>query len=405
MFYHSDGLSIAGGQRLQRQFGSLRPKKLCLVGRYYGSTLHLHDRPLAVAIGPTTDPMEWSVSSSSSSDSDEECRLRFRSCAAAIVTAVAGAEASDTIDARRRGGSLPGKAKNRDNGIAEGAERIDRDYFNRGGLDSAPLAESEFERRLRMPRCVYEMLRKGVLETDDYFLQKNDALGRPGASTDQKMVCALRQLAYGIPADAVCEYVRVSESTAAESLHRLCSAVRKRFETEWLRRPNADELAAIEQHYATLGFPGCIGCVDVASWTWKNCPVGWQGQHIGKDKRPCNRLEVVCDDFLRIWHCNFGAPGARNDINIYNQSRYFNDIRSGSWPAVAPSISIEGFELGWYYLLRDGIYPRLKHLVSSMNATSPRNKPFANQQEAAQKAVEHAFAVLFQRINIIYQPS
>jgi hypothetical protein len=163
--------------------------------------------------------MEWSVSSSSSSDSDEECRLRFRRCAAAIATAVAEAEASVAIDAPRRGGSLPGKAKNRDNGIAEGAERIDWDYFSRGGLDSAPLAESEFERRFRMPRCVYEMLREGILETDDYFLQKNDALGKSGASTDQKMVCALRLLAYSISADAVCEYARVSESTAAESLY------------------------------------------------------------------------------------------------------------------------------------------------------------------------------------------
>ena len=52
----------------------------------------------------------------------------------------------------------------------------------------------------------------------------------------------------------------------------------------------------IERHYATLGFSGCVGCVDVASWFWDNCPVGWQVLYTGKDKRPCNRLEVVCDD-------------------------------------------------------------------------------------------------------------
>jgi hypothetical protein len=282
--------------------------------------------------------------------------------------------------------------------------QIGRDYFNRVCLLPAPITEAEFERRFRMPRSVYELLREGLLETDEYFIQKQDAVGKLGASTDQKMVCALPQLAYGVPVDAVCEYVRVSESTASESLHRFCAAVRKRFEAEWLRRPNADELVAIEQHYATLGFPGCIGYVDVASWTWDNCPVGWQGQYTGKDKKLCNRLEVVCDDFLRIWHCNFGAPGARNDINIYNQSRVFNDIRSGSWPAVEPHIGIGDFELRWYCLLADGIYPCVKHLFSSMKPTNPRNKLFANQQEAVRKAVERVFAVLFQRFNIIYQP-
>jgi Plant transposon protein len=122
--------------------------------------------------------------------------------------------------------------------------------------------------------------------------------------------------------------------------------------------------------------------VKVASWTWDNFPVGCQGQHTGKDKKPCNRLEVVCDDFLRIWHCNFGAPGALNDINIYNQSQFFNDIRSGSWQAVEPHIDIGDFELRWYYLLADGLYLRMKHLVSSMKPSNPRKKLFANQQEA-----------------------
>jgi hypothetical protein len=86
---------------------------------------------------------------------------------------VAEPEASVTLDAPRRGGSLHGKAKSRDNGIA--AERIDRDYFNKGGLDSAPLAESEIERRYRMPRSVYEMLREVILKTYG-FLNKSTTL-------------------------------------------------------------------------------------------------------------------------------------------------------------------------------------------------------------------------------------
>jgi Plant transposon protein len=45
---------------------------------------------------------------------------------------------------------------------------------------------------------------------------------------------------------------------------------------------------------------------------------------------------------------------------------------------VEPHIGIGDFELRWYYLLADGIYPRVKHLVSSMKPTNPRKKLFAN---------------------------
>jgi hypothetical protein len=106
-------------------------------------------------------------------------RQRSRQCAALVVASVA--EASDTPVVSMRGGSRPGKAKNRDNGIAQGAELIDRDYFSRVCLLPAPISEAEFERRFRMPRSVYEVLREGSLETDWYFLQKQVSLGKLGA--------------------------------------------------------------------------------------------------------------------------------------------------------------------------------------------------------------------------------
>ena len=89
-----------------------------------------------------------------------------------------------------------------------------------------------------------------------------------------EITAAMRQLAYGYPADAAAELVRVSDSLASESLIRFCRADRKKFEPDYLRRPNKDELRDIEQHYASLGFPGCIGCVDVDLWTLDKSAVG-----------------------------------------------------------------------------------------------------------------------------------
>jgi hypothetical protein len=66
-----------------------------------------------------------------------------------------------------------------------------------------------------------------VLEVDAYFNQRFDVAGVMGASTDQNITAAMRQLAFGCPADAAAELVRVSESLANESLLRNCRAVRK----------------------------------------------------------------------------------------------------------------------------------------------------------------------------------
>jgi hypothetical protein len=55
----------------------------------------------------------------------------------------------------------------------------------------------------------------------------------------------MRQSAYGYPADAEEELVRVSEPLASESSIHFCRAVQKKFEPDYLRRPNKDEMRDI----------------------------------------------------------------------------------------------------------------------------------------------------------------
>ncbi|ETK79463.1 hypothetical protein L915_14691, partial [Phytophthora nicotianae] len=54
---------------------------------------------------------------------------------------------------------------------------------------------------------------------------KEDAVGKMGASPEQKMTAALRMLVRGSPADAQNEYCRISESTAMDSFHAFCKTV------------------------------------------------------------------------------------------------------------------------------------------------------------------------------------
>jgi hypothetical protein len=61
------------------------------------------------------------------------------------------------------------------------------------------------------------------------FSQKSDAVGGRGTTTDPKITAALRQLSFGVGADTVVEYIRLSESTVAECLKRFCAAVVSEF--------------------------------------------------------------------------------------------------------------------------------------------------------------------------------
>jgi hypothetical protein len=258
-----------------------------------------------------------------------------------------------------------------------------------------------------MPRDVYESARNAVIATDPYSTQRYDVCGVAGATTDQKIAAALRQLAKGESADGLVEYSRLSESIVSLCHKRFCRAVMASdLKSQFLRVPTAEELKEIERQYSRLGFPGCIGCVDVASWTWDMCPIAWQGMFKGRGGKLCCRMEVVCDDFLYIWHCNFGFPGSKNDVQIMHSSPLFNAIRTGNFLLTRPDTDVAGFRLHWYYYLYDGIYPAYR--IFMLIISKPRHakeKLYEKQQEGARKAVENVFGVLFKRFAILYQPS
>jgi len=174
--------------------------------------------------------------------------------------------------------------------------------------------------------------------------------------------------------DSSVDYFRLSEDTILNTMKRFCEAVVHCFKDKLLRRPTNADICCIEQHYARLGLPGCIGCVDCSEWLWDKCPVGLQGQYIGKEGKPALRLEVVWDDQLWVRHLKFGIPGAQNDVSITNQSKLFNDIRTGKWPPRTPSLNIAGRDINWFYYLADGIYPRFRIFAKPYPKQRPRRR-------------------------------
>jgi hypothetical protein len=76
-----------------------------------------------------------------------------------------------------------------------------------------------------MDRDVLNHILNGVVSVDSYFQQIYDCIGLRGLSVLQKVVVEMHILTYGLPADAIAEYVQIGESTAHESLDHLCRAV------------------------------------------------------------------------------------------------------------------------------------------------------------------------------------
>jgi hypothetical protein len=208
-----------------------------------------------------------------------------------------------------------------------------------------------------MRRDLFLHIVQEVCAFDPWFIQKRDGVGRIGLSSLQKYIAAIRMLAYGIPADTTDEYCRTGESTAIEAMKRFTVAIRGCFESHFLRLPTrADFQRQIEINTAR-GFPGMFGSLDYMHWTWKNCPIAWQGQFQDKDGLRSIILEAIADQSLWIWHAFFGLHGGNNDINVLDRSPLMANLLGGEGSDM--TFQVNGHVYSRYYLLTDGIYPEL----------------------------------------------
>lgn len=154
------------------------------------------------------------------------------------------------------------------------------------------------------------------------------------------------------------------------------------------------------EELSSLGFPGCIGSVDCASWFWYLWTTGLQWKCSSKKvSKPNVRMEAVCDDYLRVWFLILGALGSRNYCQIFSKSTLFNKIRTVEGPNSHSDMRLtDWFVLTWVYFLVDGIHPKLRFLMYKIGSPSMRNENiFCRQQEGARKMIESMFGVMFMK--------
>ncbi|XP_075492516.1 uncharacterized protein LOC142530572 [Primulina tabacum] len=206
-----------------------------------------------------------------------------------------------------------------------------------------------------------------VMDTrDGYFKWREDAARRKSLSPLQKCTAAIRQLAYRGPSDQLDEYLRMGETTVLECLSNFCQCVMQIYGRVYLRKPNATGIARLlEMHEQRHGFLGMLESLDFMHWSWKNCPVTWRAQYTrGYHGYPTIVVETVSSADLWIWHAFFGVAWSRNDINVLNESPFFNVLKEN-----APDVNflVNGTQYTKGYYLTDGIYPEWATFVKSFS--------------------------------------
>ena len=281
------------------------------------------------------------------------------------------------------------KSIRRDHGGAH--ERLVEDYFA-----TEPLyPESMFRTRFRMNRRLFLRIVDALGQWSPYFTYRADCAGRIGLSPLQKCTAAMRMLAYGTPADALDEYLKIGKCTALQCLDKFARGVIEVFGGEYMRRPTREDVERLLQVNESRGFPGMLGSIDCMHWRWENCPLAWRGQFTRGDYGvPTIILEAVASHDLHIWHAFFGVAGSNNDLNVLNQSPLFLDALKGEAPQVQFSVNGNEYRTGYY--LADGIYPEWAAFMKSITLPqTEKHQLFAEHQEGARKDVELAFGVLW----------
>lgn len=111
-----------------------------------------------------------------------------------------------------------------------GHDRILKDYFSQ----IPTYNDAMFRRCYQMRQHLFLRSVDALWSHDSYFVQKEDAIGGLGLSPIQKIIVAVRILAYGIAADATNAYRRLGESTTMKAMKHFVKIIQEIFEAQYL---------------------------------------------------------------------------------------------------------------------------------------------------------------------------
>ena len=265
------------------------------------------------------------------------------------------------------------------------------------------LDDYHFNRRFRMGPVMFSRLLYEIQDPDSghvEYQKGTDCLGECGASALQKLTAVIRILAYGVAFDAVHDYTGVQEGVARKVFYAFCDWLNARYGGTYLGVWTPEAIAKEMAINAARGFTGMLGSIDCTHWHWKNCPMPWQGQFQDRNGHRSVISEAIAGSDMYFWHVFVGCPGSLNDLNVLGVSTLCSTYMKSA--ASKTKYTIGGTEFEGAFFLADGIYPNYAYLMKTIpHPGNPKEKLFAEQQEAVRKDVERAFGRLLIKWHIL----
>ena len=121
-------------------------------------------------------------------------------------------------------------------------EKRGKDFLEDYFIPNSVFPDHVFRRRFRMQRSLFNKIMSAICNHDLYSVQKEDAFHVLRLLPEQKIMAAMRMLAYGASADQVDEIARMGKIIILESLMGFCSAIEALYTNEYLRKPTPRDM-------------------------------------------------------------------------------------------------------------------------------------------------------------------
>ncbi|GJZ73738.1 ALP1-like protein isoform X1 [Tanacetum coccineum] len=167
--------------------------------------------------------------------------------------------------------------------------------------DNPMYNEKRVRQTFQMARPLFNQIVNAITAHSAYFQCNPDCAGREGISPLIKCTSAIRQLAYGVNASFLDEYMQISERSSRMSLDHFCQVVMEIYGPGFLRKPTVTDVEKLYRHHEeTHGFPGMLESLDCTDWEWFGCPYAFKGQYVRRDhgSNPFILLEAVASQDL-----------------------------------------------------------------------------------------------------------
>ncbi|GKA52540.1 ALP1-like protein isoform X1 [Tanacetum coccineum] len=159
-------------------------------------------------------------------------------------------------------------------------ERLVAAFFTEDPMYNA----TRFRKTFRMAHPLFNRIVNVVTNHDAYFHNNIDCTEREDISPLIKCTYAIRQLAYGVNASFLDEYMQISERSSRTDLDYFSQAVMDIYGPKYLRKPTVSDIEKLFRHHEEKhGFSGMLRSLDCTDWEWFGCPYSIKAQYVRRD--------------------------------------------------------------------------------------------------------------------------